>query len=45
MRHLQAYDPFACELLSRMTGGAGWQYDETTGGFYANNAEAYQVGF
>ena len=22
-------------------GGAGWQYDETTGGFYPNNKEAY----
>ena len=28
-----------------VTGGAGWQFDETTGGFYANNAEAYQAGF
>jgi general secretion pathway protein G len=28
-----------------VTGGAGWQYDETTGGFYANNAEAYVAGF
>ncbi len=22
-------------------GGAGWQYDETTGGFFPNNSEAY----
>lgn len=22
-------------------GGAGWQYDETTGGFYPNNSESY----
>jgi general secretion pathway protein G len=28
-----------------VTGGAGWQYDETTGGFFANNTEAYQAGF
>ena len=28
-----------------VAGGAGWQYDETTGGFYANNAEAYVAGF
>jgi general secretion pathway protein G len=28
-----------------VSGGAGWQYDETTGGFYANNAEAYVAGF
>jgi general secretion pathway protein G len=28
-----------------VSGGAGWQYDETNGGFYANNAEAYQAGF
>lgn len=25
-----------------VVGGAGWQYDETTGGFYPNNAEYYQ---
>lgn len=25
-----------------VAGGAGWQYDETTGGFYPNNAEYYQ---
>jgi len=24
-----------------VAGGAGWQYDETTGGFYPNNQEAY----
>ena len=30
---------------SIVTGGAGWQYDETNGGFYPNNAEAYQAGF
>jgi general secretion pathway protein G len=24
-----------------VTGGAGWQYDVTTGGFYPNNAEYY----
>ncbi len=24
-----------------VAGGAGWQYDETTGGFYPNNAEWY----
>ncbi len=24
-----------------VAGGAGWQFDETTGGFYPNNAEAY----
>lgn len=24
-----------------VAGGAGWQYDEATGGFYANNPEAY----
>lgn len=23
-------------------GGAGWQYDDSTGGFYPNNAEYYQ---
>jgi general secretion pathway protein G len=28
-----------------VSGGAGWQYDETTGGFFANNTEAYQTGF
>ena len=27
-----------------VSGGAGWQYDETTGGFYANNKEAYTSG-
>ncbi len=25
-----------------VAGGAGWQYDETTGGFYPNNVEYYQ---
>ena len=25
-----------------VAGGAGWQYDETTGGFFANNSEAYE---
>jgi len=25
-----------------VAGGAGWQYDETTGGFYPNNPEYYQ---
>jgi general secretion pathway protein G len=25
-----------------VAGGAGWQYDETTGGFYPNNAEYYE---
>ncbi len=25
-----------------VAGGAGWQYDETTGGFYPNNPEWYQ---
>ena len=24
-----------------VAGGAGWQYDETTGGFFPNNSEAY----
>jgi general secretion pathway protein G len=27
-----------------VSGGAGWQYDEGTGGFYANNKEAYPSG-
>lgn len=30
------------EPTAVVAGGAGWQYDETTGGFYPNNAEAYQ---
>jgi len=25
-----------------VSGGAGWQYDESTGGFYPNNTEYYQ---
>lgn len=25
-----------------VSGGAGWQYDETTGGFYPNNPEWYE---
>ncbi len=25
-----------------VAGGAGWQYDETTGGFFPNNAKYYQ---
>jgi len=25
-----------------VAGGAGWQYDETTGGFYPNNSEYYE---
>ncbi len=25
-----------------VAGGAGWQYDETTGGFYPNNPEYYE---
>ena len=29
------------EPAAVVAGGAGWQYDETTGGFYANNSEAY----
>lgn len=29
------------EPAAVVAGGAGWQYDETTGGFYPNNAEAY----
>ncbi len=29
------------EPLSAVSGGAGWQYDETTGGFYPNHAEYY----
>jgi hypothetical protein len=28
-----------------VTVGAGWQYDETTGSFFAYNAEAYVAGF
>ncbi|MGD0897672.1 MAG: prepilin-type N-terminal cleavage/methylation domain-containing protein [Thermoguttaceae bacterium] len=28
-----------------VAGGAGWQYDQSNGGFYANNAEAYVAGF
>ena len=27
-----------------VSGGAGWLYDETTGGFYPNNKEYYQSG-
>jgi len=30
------------EPLGPVAGGAGWQYDETTGGFYPNNPEYYQ---
>lgn len=26
-----------------VAGGAGWQYDQTTGGFYPNNSEYYQT--
>ena len=29
------------EPLAAVSGGAGWQYDETTGGFYPNHAEYY----
>jgi type II secretory pathway pseudopilin PulG len=29
------------EPLAPVPGGAGWQYDETTGGFYPNHAEYY----
>ena len=29
------------EPVAVVAGGAGWQYDETTGGFYPNNPEAY----
>jgi general secretion pathway protein G len=29
------------EPTAIVPGGAGWQYDPTTGGFYPNNAEAY----
>jgi general secretion pathway protein G len=28
-----------------VAGSAGWQYDESNGGFYPNNAEYYQAGF
>jgi general secretion pathway protein G len=28
-----------------VAGIAGWQYDQSNGGFYANNAEAYVAGF
>jgi prepilin-type N-terminal cleavage/methylation domain-containing protein len=27
-----------------VAGGAGWQYDESNGGFFPNNKEAYQAG-
>ncbi len=27
-----------------VSGGAGWQYDESNGGFYPNNKEYYQAG-
>ena len=27
--------------VALVAGGAGWQYDETTGGIWANNTEAY----
>jgi general secretion pathway protein G len=30
------------EPTAVVAGGAGWQYDATTGGFYANNAECYK---
>ena len=30
------------EPTAVVAGGAGWQYDETTGGFYPNNAEYYE---
>lgn len=29
------------EPTAVVAGGAGWQYDESTGGFYPNNSEAY----
>jgi len=29
------------EPAAVVAGGAGWQYDETTGGFFPNNSEAY----
>ena len=29
------------EPMGVVAGGAGWQYDETTGGFFPNNAEYY----
>lgn len=29
------------EPVGVVAGGAGWQYDQKTGGFYPNNAEAY----
>jgi prepilin-type N-terminal cleavage/methylation domain-containing protein len=28
-----------------VTGGAGWQYDSSNGGFYPNDVEYYQAGF
>jgi len=31
------------EPTAVVAGGAGWQYDETTGGFYPNNPEYYVV--
>ena len=30
------------EPTTVVSGGAGWQYDETTGGFYPNNSEYFE---